>query len=154
MRRKAALRRSPRLREPLEPLDQALVTWLLESPQRAPVASPEPRLGRDCSYLRTVELSPLWLAGRRNSVPACAPPQRTHDQGCRERGGARRGYAAATAALVPRCRAYMSSTHLNPGRSLRESRNRRNWALRSSGLTLMYGNSGGTTMRPRIEAAV
>ena len=53
-----------------------------------------------------------------------------HYRGRRE---ARRCYAAATSALVPRWRAYMSSTHLNPGRSFSESRNRRDWAVRSSG---------------------
>jgi hypothetical protein len=40
---------------------------------------------------------------------------------------------AGTSALVPRWRAYMSSTHLNPGRSFNEARNSRNCAARSSG---------------------
>jgi hypothetical protein len=40
---------------------------------------------------------------------------------------------AAISALIPRWRAYMSSTHLNPGRSLSEARNSRNCAARSSG---------------------
>jgi hypothetical protein len=49
----------------------------------------------------------------------------------------RQSYAGATSALVPRWRAYMASTHLNPGWSLSESRNCRDWALRSSGWSLM-----------------
>ena len=62
------------------------------------------------------------------------------------------GYAVATAALVPRWRAYMSSTHLNAG-----------WSLSNRGTVELGGalvrmnldvlNSGGTTMRPSIEAA-
>jgi len=87
-----------------------------------------PRIGADetLALRRQPELGPhhptpeIPLARRRNARP----------RGVGKRGG---GYAAAAAALVPRWRAYMSSTHLNPGRSLSESRNRRNWAVRSSG---------------------
>jgi hypothetical protein len=70
----------------------------------------------------------LALAIRQPEIPLVR--RRSALPGPRE---ARRCYAAATSALVPRWRAYMSSTHLNPGRSFSESRNRRDWAVRSSG---------------------